>query len=492
MNGNGRHDGWNHNQNMENRQMNQNHSGSCGCGCQQNQNDYNGANNGSHSSNGYNGTNNGSYSYQENSYASNQNNQDMYIQNDMYGNHTYSNGSYYSTGYADTDDPLANLSDESKKFQRITNINSGDAFVMEASNRPIGYYLDPVGTCSRTTEIENTVTNGGVAATGDTLDTQNFVFYKTDNGQFVIANRGNGRVLELVDTRAITNATDGTLVSRVYNPNVLAQFYKRELVPGQTDQFYLITTLNGIEVGINNCHNNPTAWQKYTAYPRDRFENNVYKFLDKTDIVFPNDLKVYPQQLPNPRPLTNINDPGDEPSVLKGKALLPAIFVNDPYLSLNQRIKESPYYILEYTQSWQRIWTDTLNPINGNAAWPETIGVINNAQENMRNIINMTIAGQNPGVGLGLRFGDKSFLFQKQILSGLSISETMYPDMESSERVSSQSNNSTVPIRFVRYLKKHEFVLKRLDGVKIGGPWIMMENTAITKQYPENSNGIRY
>ncbi|QWH64331.1 hypothetical protein EXW39_30350 (plasmid) [Bacillus mycoides] len=546
MNGNGRHDGWNHNQNMENRQMNQNHSGSCGCGCQQNQNEYNGTNNGSHSSNeyngtnngshssneyngtnngshssngyngtnngshssngyngtnngshssnGYNGTNNGSYSYQENSYASNQNNQDMYMQNDMYGNHTYSNGSYYSTGYADTDDPLANLPDESKKFQRITNINSGDAFVMEASNRPIGYYLDPIGTCSRQTEIENTVTNGtATPATQEIRDTQNFIFYNTDmKDTFIIANRGNGRVLELVDTSAITGATDGTLASRAYNPNVLAQFYKRELVPGQTDQFYLITTLNGIEVGINNCHNNPTAWQKYTAYPRNRFQNNVYKFLKEAEdtekknvINFPTDLVVTAQPLSEPGELTSINGNLIIPRAIQGKSLIPGIIVNDPTLNSEKQIEKNPYYVLEFAETWYEA-TNTIINVGDAAYWSEFAGITFYDQNNMQDIMNVSIGGSL--LGWGLKFGDSSNLFKRTIITGLSIAAASSNDnrMDFSESLKNYYNLTGSPMRYIKYIKAYELVLKRLDNSQVTKWTIYYDRVSSVRTFPRN------
>ncbi|EOP78066.1 hypothetical protein IGM_06710 [Bacillus cereus HuB4-4] len=515
MNGNGRNDGWNHNQQMPNGQMNQNHGGSCGCGCQQKQYGYEQQkqqyeqNNSQYMSNNQGNENmNGSYLYQGNSYDQQQSNENIYMQNqnDMYGNTNNFDSSYlypsirYTGGY----NVLDVLPLESKQFQVIMNMkqigesNRDHKHVLNAQeNNSTGLYS--TGKCSTKLINPYALVNEKI---NNYPNTQPFIFYKTDSGRFIIANWGNGRVLEIIDDPIdgkiiISNEFDGTNTNQFFTKNPI-NILTPPISGVDYHLFELSIERNGEKWWINNCNNRPDLQQRITAI-RTFSDMNIYTFIseNRKNINFPNNMVVNPNPLGNPRELKSLHDIGDEPKVLKGIALLPCIIVNDPGLSsLDQKIKQSPYYILEYTQSWNRTWTDAL-PSGSAATWPITLGILPSEQEDMRNKIDMTIGGPEPGANLdftGFRFGNRSTNFASQILSGLNLKSSNYSDMGKLVKIGSQVNTNNSTIRYVKYMRQHEFQLKRLnetsDPTPVGLPWIMVENKEITREYVENSSAI--
>lgn len=97
--------------------------------------------------------------------------------------------------------------------------------------------------------------------------------------------------------------------------------------------------------------------------------------------------------LPN---LTGLNDSGpsndEAPRAIIGSVLIPCIFVDD-VIALEQKIKNSPYYILHYKQYWYRLWSDILQ--SGSArVFTETTGIPPVSQTQMRNTIDMSIGAE--------------------------------------------------------------------------------------------------
>ncbi|MGE6619164.1 hypothetical protein, partial [Bacillus mycoides] len=432
-------------------------------------NGYNSNNSGSYPSNGYNSNNNGSYP--SNGYNSN------------------NNGSYPSNGYIGGYSVLDDLPEESKSFNKIINklqnyTTNNNKHVLNALISSTDRILTNAGDCARTVINSNAVLNEKIELYSET---QPFIFFQMNNGDFIIANRGNGLVLQMIN-----DDIDGKIiVSSIYSPNIKTQIFKKYFEK-DVNTFRLQTTMDDITCEVNNCHNRSDIQQRITAVPKDRGDKDdrEYNFLLDHKIDFPTNIVVNGQPLREPRQLTHSGDMGDEPTprAIQGNALLPCIIVNDIGLSLDKKIKESPYYILEYTQSWNRKFFDILES-GSSVSFPETIGILTGTQEDMRNKIDMTIGGPEAGANwdlTGFMFGNRSLLFANKILSGLNLKATNYLEMGSFQRIINQINTNNSKTTYVRYLKQHEFQLKRLDGTRVGGPWIMVENTAITREYVQN------
>ncbi|MEI4605975.1 hypothetical protein WAG19_29810 [Bacillus cereus] len=471
MNANGRNDRRNHNQQMSHGYMNPNHDNSCYCGCQQNKHGYeqqqnNSEQNSQYISNNYgSGNYNGSYSYQGNQYEQQQN-QDTYMQNYMYGNHT---------NYSVLDD----LPNESKVFQRIKNASNttSPSRVIDTFNLPVGTQLPAVGGCSRTIEIPNTVMNELITTSyNPDPQSQYLIFYQMDDGRFVIANRGNSRVLEMIT--APSNPDGRLMVSRNFNADSKTQFFEK--VKLIDDKFRLVTNENGVDWYINNCHSRPNDWQVMTAIPR--IDNVDFMNYDTEDITFP-DLSVVAQPLPNPRELTSLNDEGDNPRVIQGKSLIPSIIVNDISLPVDRQVQQSPYYVLEYAQTWFKTANGILEPFEY-GQWTEFSGITLHDQLDMQYISDMTIGGTR--LGWGLKFGKKPELFRRTILSGLPITQSFAEDMGFSSLPGAFQNTNSFRIRFIKYIKAYEFVLRRLDKLDDSiARWTIYDNTDyVIRKYP--------
>ncbi|MDY7965639.1 hypothetical protein [Bacillus thuringiensis] len=386
------------------------------------------------------GNYNGSYGQQQS------NNQNIYTRKRMHGNHK--NYSGYSI--------LNDLPDESKNFQMIKNAanTSSPTLVMDARDSVRGESLEHgSGGCPGTVPYQNTIINRRV---GTNDKRQYFIFYKMDDGNFIIGNQENSRVLELVSNPQIPN--EQLLISnRITDINIKqTQIFSKDILPN--NQFRLTLKENERNWMVNNCNGDPNIEQVYIGYPSNY--NNIYKFEgSKSPVNFP-DLSITPKPLPLPRNLTGLGDIGDIPQEIKGNSLVPGIIVLDFSLPVSQQLQLSPYYVLEYTQTWFPVTNTVLQPY-GNHQWPEYKGITLHDQLNMQSTVGMTVGGTT--LGWGLKFGGRANLFKRTILLGLSIPESLSNDMGFEEMFGYYENRTASQIRYIKYIKAHQLRLKRLD-----------------------------
>ncbi|QWI47133.1 hypothetical protein [Bacillus mycoides] len=547
MNRNGSYDGWNHNRNIENGQMNENYSASCGCGCQQNNNvsypsngcqqnnnvsyPSNGCqqnNNSSYPSNEYSTNNNVSYpsngcqqnnnsSYPSNEYSTNnnvsypsngcqQNNNSSYPSNEYSTNNNVSypsngcqqnnNVSYPSNEYSTNNNvsyPLnghitghsivEDLPEVSKQFQVVSNISDDSDRAIDMMDISEGTGINIVGRCHGSTPVKNNVMNELINKNSN--ETQDLIFYKTNFADtYIIANKGNGRVLEMIPDPYVSNSK--VMVSREYDPSKKTQFFKK--TNKSNDNFTLVTSDDGKDWNLNVCHSRPDVWQIYTAID---FEDNVdFKVNTSKPIDFPN-MIVNGKLLPLPGQLTSIDETLTIPREIQGKSLVPGIFINDPtFWSLGDQIKNSPYYVLEYVQTWYPVFDNTVSPF-AQVFWYEPTGISALDQTNMRSVADISIGGTIRG--WGLKYGNKSGNFKKTIQSGLTIVEAYgLPDMTITEDRLSFLNNNNYQLRYIKYVKAHELVLKRLDKLNdVNGiaKWtIYNSDEYVIRKFPVDSN----
>ncbi|MEC5308883.1 Larvicidal toxin protein, partial [Bacillus thuringiensis] len=178
--------------------------------------------------------------------------------------------------------------------------------------------------------------------------------------------------------------------------------------------------------------------------------------------------------------------PHEAPRAIIGSALLPCIFVND-VLPLDRRIKESPYYVLEYRQYWHRLWSDLI-PAGTTRTMTEVTGMLSGAQtqNNMRNSIDMSI-----GVDWNIRFGTRSNPFSQQITRNLNVlrSNTITDLGERTEQVRYLNPNPT-DVRYARFAVGHEYVLRRMNGTQVAS-WVAVDNRSMyLLTFPTNASII--
>ncbi|MGE6593773.1 hypothetical protein ACQKFU_30530 [Bacillus mycoides] len=461
---------------QNNEYRHQNHDVSCDCGCQQGKYEYEQKQsreeyNNQYMSNeqiqtdegmGYPVANEGTRNDMYNSVKKDLREHDMY----------HENKNDYSC--SPTQFNTINLPDESKRFQTITNINTSNNGhrVLDAMDTTVGQQLESgYGSCSMV-RVANTVVNEEVQFLNES---QLFVFYQADDGNFFIANKGNGRVLEV-----IPNSIHGYLViSNLYNGANDNQRIRKENVT--TTNF----RLRSQNTAINICGHNINRFVPITA-ELTLNNNQFFQFRpENMDNISLPTLRSG-ETLGPPPVLTSLNDQGPSPAQATratiGSALIPCIFVND-VLPLNRRMQESPYYILEYRQYWHRLWTDEI-PASGRKPFEEITGILPNAQASMRNMIDMSI-----GADWGLRFGDNSTPFMRGVLDSLNtLASYANTDLGDRTLVNQFDNLNGFPVRYARFVKAHEYRLTRLNGTLVTTPWVALDyRVPQTSKFPLNA-----
>ncbi|MBY7110642.1 hypothetical protein ILT06_06855 [Bacillus sp. 17RED48] len=234
-----------------------------------------------------------------------------------------------------------------------------------------------------------------------------YIFYQADGDGYVIASRENGRVLEYMD-----NASElfRVLTSRLYNGGANQIFNMNRAT---NNNFRLQTQPSGAGYVLRPCNDNTTTLLNLVFTPASSGLANP-----NTLLSFRESERIPPVPIPSlPSPtrlspvpdLSNLDDEGPLPQYAPratiGSALIPCIFVND-VAPLDQRIKQSPYYVLEYRQYWHQLWSYLL-PSGGSREFDEITGIRPEAQENMKDSLDIVI-----GADWNLRFGDKSHAFR--------------------------------------------------------------------------------
>ncbi|MGX4669830.1 hypothetical protein JNUCC74_11540 [Cerasibacillus sp. JNUCC 74] len=375
---------------------------------------------------------------------------------------------------------LSNLSTESKNFNKIQNIDNTNNRILSAWDSKVGWELNKTGNCSREVDVDYTVLN---APDEKTNPKQQFIFYLTDERRYFIANKGNGRVFELVsdpkDNKVIVSADYEAKTNQIF----------QLISEPDGNSFRLATNLNNEKWFINNCHHHPESYQKITAVtqkPLDDFKNK-YKFIDKDkeEIKLP-ELTESPEKLIDPPELKGLDDLGISPSKAPratiGSALIPAILVKDK-IPLYDSIKESPYYILKYQQYWHKVWTSQLRPGEQNY-YKLTTGVSEKTQQDLKNTLDISI-----GSDWYLRFYKKSLPFNQLICQALNMkrSSLVETDLGLTEEEKDQINTSKYTQRYVIYNLVYEFELTRMDGTKINTWAAYNNNSFLTKNYVQSS-----
>ncbi|MDY7965616.1 hypothetical protein [Bacillus thuringiensis] len=480
MNENQRNDGKN-NGYMPDKYVDYNLDVSCGCGCQQNKNDCN--------------------QYISNEQTQNHERMRYSVANEVKGNDMYNsvkrdfrehdmyheNKNYYSC--SSTQFNTINLPEVSKRFQTIqsTENTTDTARVLSAMNTRNGQTLDPsdANLACRTIRADNTVLNellgiSGIAPEG----TQDFLFYQLDSGNFIIANKGNGRVLEVKELDE-HNLDALVTISNDYSPSNGNQRFR---LIGSTSETFRLATEALPSKQIDICGGYSNSYTLAAANRNTNQPNALFRIHDTTNLEIPT-LRSG-GMLGSPPVLTSLSDAGPSPEqaqrVIIGSALIPCLYVND-VLPLDRRMKESPYYVLEYRQYWHRLWTDEI-PSGDTRPFEEITGILSNAQTSMRNMIDMTI-----GADWGLRFGDNSLPFKRGILDSLNTLGS-FADVDLGNRITPvrHMNYNPFPARYARFVRAHEYRLTRLNGTLVVTPWVALDyRSPHTSRFPLNAQFLQ-
>nr|WKC58921.1 insecticidal toxin protein [Bacillus thuringiensis] len=336
------------------------------------------------------------------------------------------------------------LPEESTTFKSIRSVLATNGRVLIAARTRFGQQLGgDVPSHCKTIYVANQLVN---EPENSTNYEQQFLFFKTDNGDYRIANRQHGEVFQSNEATPELPPGD-SLITAPYNNNRRQQFGKFLYA----DERFRIFNDDG---SITPCGDKGNSWTKITMGANANEARYVFEYGD-TSIPITIPTKLEPTTLGPIPELTNLDDFGKPPQpALVGSALLPCIFVNDRTPS--QRIQDSPYYILECYDYWKLISSHVIPP-NDTAQWMEETGVHSGVQDNMRQTIDMSI-----GSDKRLRYFNLSDPFRQSISRNINIlrSDTG-SDLSYTYGPNYHENKTSGQLRYAKYYVAREFVLKK-------------------------------
>lgn len=293
-----------------------------------------------------------------------------------------------------------------------------------------------------------------------------YIRYILDDNTVVFANKENGEVLEQSSIEYDYNQL--LIVSNLYTGE---ENQKIVQVKDSEGQNYKIFTEGGERCLTAGCE--PSDNTVSNAVSVLSGSPLALKFFDESfeNISLPHLSEI--TTLKEPPKISSINDsgmfPDDAERAVKGTALIPCIAIKDDSMPLSRRMEESPYYALECNVYWHLLWAEII-PAESSISVEETLGINRHEQNDMEDILNMTVASD-----FGLTFYQKTNGFKEQISSSLNMRLSRVNDRLSMlERSYYMSNPQKSTAKYIKYAKAHEFVLKRTDG-SIVDSWIAID-----------------
>lgn len=154
--------------------------------------------------------------------------------------------------------------------------------------------------------------------------------------------------------------------------------------------------------------------------------------------------------------------PDDTPPVITHATYMPYFMVKDPYYNAQQKIKNTPYYILVRRQYWQKVTQRILAP-SDTYDYTETTGVSRTDQTSMTETTEISI-----GADLGFMFKGFSLGLSASITKSLSVTKST-STTESTEITQKvvYTNPFKHQIAYAKYMLINEYYVTRANGEMI-------------------------
>ncbi|PGU51711.1 MULTISPECIES: RICIN domain-containing protein [Bacillus cereus group] len=290
--------------------------------------------------------------------------------------------------------------------------------------------------------------------TGHNADNQKFLIFTLDNNYSVIAAKHSGKVMDIWDT---PNFPPGL-------PDILTQYYFKN---GDNQKFFIA---NDGSVAVKqdgrvlDVHDGRTSNDvPIIAYNYQGSANQKFN-LEKSGTV---SIKPPTTGTLPPAPdfkTTNLDEelPDDTTPVITHATYLPYFMVKDPYYNAQQKITNSPYYILVRRQYWEKKTQRVLAP-SETYDYMETTGVSRTDQTSMTETTEISI-----GADLGFMFKGFSLGLSTSITKSLSVTKSTSntESTEISKRVV-YTNPFKYQIAYAKYMLINEYYVTRSNGEMI-------------------------
>ncbi|QWI77923.1 RICIN domain-containing protein (plasmid) [Bacillus mycoides] len=310
--------------------------------------------------------------------------------------------------------------------------------------------------CGKYVDIRGGSTDDDIPAvqyTGRNVDNQKFLIFTLDNNYSVIAAKHSGKVLDII-----------SLPFPFPEPIALIQYYFKN---GDNQKFFIA---NDGTIAVKSDG-------KVLDIPNGSTKDNViiipYQYHGSSNQKFTlekyGSISIKPPTtgtLP-PAPDFKTNDineelPDDTPPVITHATYMPYFMVKDPYYNAQQKIQNTPYYILVRRQYWQKVTQRILAP-SDTYDYSETTGVSRTDQTSMTETTEISI-----GADLGFMFKGFSVGLSASITKSLSVTKST-STTESTEITQKvvYTNPFKHQIAYAKYMLINEYYVTRANGEMI-------------------------
>lgn len=325
---------------------------------------------------------------------------------------------------------------------------------------------------------------GIILYNGNLADNEQFVFFPLDGGAYAIVNKNSGKPVGINEGNWASYWSDGVrhfnvdnreaLQQKNWNGNPEEQWYLRDR--GNND--YEIVNQGYGKVASYAGNGQVGSWfQAYVDLDNSNPSDNNRLFhipaTPRSTFALPTLPAVGTRpNAPQYNPNGSIDQqlPQNSESTVVAATLIPCIMVKDNGASDYTKIHNSPYYVLEKEEYWEKARSEII-PAGSSSKYTVKTGVSTVDQQKMTDTLAM-----NFGADLGLKFGDTSASLKYGISKTLQteISKTSTESTESTEEknITSIDNKNT---GFTAYQLATKYTLKRTDGTAVSSSWTVRD-----------------
>lgn len=307
--------------------------------------------------------------------------------------------------------------------------------------------------CGKYIDIQDGSTANEKAAfqyTVNNSDNQRFLIFTLDNNYSVLAAKHSGKVLDVMDLPNFPGL-----------PDMLIQY---DFQNGDNQKFFIAND------GAIAVKRTGQVWDVMNGSTKDRTPIIPYNYSGSSNQKFKLELSgtasVKPPQLgtlPN-APDFRTNDlneilPDNTTPVITHATYLPYFMVKDPYYNAQQKMQNSPYYILVRRQYWEKI-TQRIVGAGESYKFEQTTGVSRTDQTSMTETTEISI-----GADLGFMFKGFSAGLSTSITKTLSVTKsTSTTESTSKTETVTDSNPFMHTIARAKYMLINEYYVTRANG----------------------------
>lgn len=319
---------------------------------------------------------------------------------------------------------------------------------------------------------------------GDRGDNEQFVFFPLDGGAYAIVNKNSGKPIGMHHNNWAKYWSDGVRNFDVWNDQALQQ---KNWNGGSDEQWYLRDKGNNNFEIVNQSNGRVASWAGmsvtggYLDYvdmdESNPSDNNRLFQISAARSTF--SLPKLPAlgtrpNAPEYNPTGRIDQqlPQTSESAVVAATLIPCIMVKDNSASDYTKIHNSPYYVLEKEEYWEKVSSEIV-PAGGTSKYTVKRGVSTVDQQKMTDTLAM-----NFGADLGLKFGDQSLSLKYGISKTLQteVSKTSTDATEEGKEKTYASKAST-DTGLTVYQLVTRYTLKRTDGSAVSSSWSVRDNS---------------